>query len=278
MIRLSRLAAEEISFTFNKLQYRLGDGRRNGLRKVLVNGSPKTGTTWMYRMICTVPGYRPAGNFKGRLAGYLTVEPGMVVHGHDWYTPELIQILAQNPLKVILMLRDPRDQTVSHMFHLLRDSAHPWHERISAMDQAEALTACIEGRPGDPDLPGINDFLGMTNSWVSVDSPAISIRYESLQADPFTHMQAVFRYLEIEVRPAMIEAIIQRNRFERMTVGRKVWKMARRPGQEDSSSHFRKGIIGDWKNYFQPAHIHRFKEVAGQALIEMGYEKDLEWR
>ena len=40
---------------------------------------------------------------------------------------------------------------------------------------------------------------------------------------------------------------------------------------------FRKGSIGSWKQYFTQEHKQAFKEVAGQLLIDLGYEKDLNW-
>jgi len=42
-------------------------------------------------------------------------------------------------------------------------------------------------------------------------------------------------------------------------------------------SHFRKGIIRDWKNYFTREHKKLFKEVAGRLLIREGYEKNTKW-
>jgi hypothetical protein len=70
---------------------------------------------------------------------------------------------------------------------------------------------------------------------------------------------------------------VSRNRFERLTVGRKFWQRARKQGEADPNSHFRKGIEGDWKNHLKPDHIARLKEVAGDKLIELGYEKDFNW-
>ena len=40
---------------------------------------------------------------------------------------------------------------------------------------------------------------------------------------------------------------------------------------------FREGKIGSWKTYFTPEHKQAFKQVAGQLLIDLGYEKDLNW-
>ena len=43
------------------------------------------------------------------------------------------------------------------------------------------------------------------------------------------------------------------------------------------SRTFRRGLIGDWQRYFTPEHREAFKAVAGQLLIDLGYETDLEW-
>ncbi len=40
---------------------------------------------------------------------------------------------------------------------------------------------------------------------------------------------------------------------------------------------FREGKIGSWKKYFLERHKDAFKKVAGQLLIDLGYEKNLNW-
>jgi hypothetical protein len=52
---------------------------------------------------------------------------------------------------------------------------------------------------------------------------------------------------------------------------------ARKPGQEESVSRYRKGVAGDWRNVFTEEDKHVFKEVAGELLIKLGYEKDDSW-
>lgn len=43
-----------------------------------------------------------------------------------------------------------------------------------------------------------------------------------------------------------------------------------------NTNTFRKGVIGDWKNYFD-SHKEHCKEVLGDLLIDLGYEKDYNW-
>ncbi|RME42934.1 MAG: hypothetical protein D6791_16645 [Chloroflexi bacterium] len=269
-----RFLAEELLYLAVCAEYRALDGWQAPRQKVLVNSSPKTGTTWVVRLLSSLPGYRRIGNFQGDLSRYHTVLPGDVVHGHDWYTPELGAILRSNHIKVIVTLRDPRDQTVSRMFHLRRDPNTPWYEKMNSLDDYEALMACIEGRPG---LPSALDRIKLTQSWLQSDADVLCVRYEDMVADTAAILKQMLVFLGIRAQDRLVQAIVTRNRFERLTIGRRIWRPARQPGQENGGSHFRKGIVGDWKNYFHEAHVERFKQVAGEALIELGYERDLDW-
>jgi hypothetical protein len=65
-------------------------------------------------------------------------------------------------------------------------------------------------------------------------------------------------------------AIIYRNRFSAKAKGRI-------PGEEDTKSHYRKGIAGDWANHFSSDHKNYFKENYSDLLIKLGYEKTNNW-
>jgi hypothetical protein len=43
------------------------------------------------------------------------------------------------------------------------------------------------------------------------------------------------------------------------------------------SPTFRSGKTGEWAKHFTEAHKKLFKDVAGDLLIRLGYEKDLNW-
>lgn len=244
-------------------------------RKVLVNGSPKTGTTWMYTMICSLPGFFPVGNYNQEIDRYATAESGSVVHGHDGYSETLQSLLDKNDFRTILMIRDPRDQLVSRVFHVRRENSHSGSERYGKMALDDLITLCIEGEEG---LPGMDTLMNLTLSWFDA-AHTMPVRYEALLKDTKAHVVEVLRFIgfaERQLQP-LAQATIQRNRFERLSKGRRFWKNGRRPGQENRTSHFRKGISGDWKNHLKPKHVARFKEVAGQQLIELAYEKDFDW-
>jgi hypothetical protein len=45
----------------------------------------------------------------------------------------------------------------------------------------------------------------------------------------------------------------------------------------DRSKTFRKGKTGGWQKHFSAEHKALFKNYAGDLLIDLGYEKDLDW-
>ena len=47
--------------------------------------------------------------------------------------------------------------------------------------------------------------------------------------------------------------------------------------EEDPTSFWRHGRIGDWKRYGNDRFKQWFKDAAGEVLVECGYEKDGNW-
>jgi hypothetical protein len=94
-------------------------------------------------------------------------------------------------------------------------------------------------------------------------------RYEELSVSPESTLKNIFERLDVEVEDTVIGDSISLFSFEKMS--------KRAKGCENLNSFFRKGIVGDWKNYFNDHHKSRFKSVAGELLIALGYEKDDNW-
>jgi hypothetical protein len=228
----------------------------------------------MLKMVQSIPGYHEVGNFNGEIARYHRVQTGDVVHGHDFLSPELAEILEKNGIKVVLMIRDPRDQLISRVFHIRRVEDHAWHDRLKAASMDDAIMLCIKGGDG---LPDMRTMIELTQTWFDNRLKIVCVRYEELLAEPIKEFHRVVNYLDIHMSEALLESIVARNQFERLATGKKFWKETRKKGQADPNSHFRKGITGDWQNYFNKAHKDLFKQQAGDKLIELGYEKDLNW-
>jgi hypothetical protein len=269
-----KVLLQDLEYRSLWLQYRLVAGRDGPKQKVLVNGSPKTGTTWMQRTLVSIPGYCYVGHTEGVIQRYDHVNPGDVIHAHEVFSPSLAQTLRDNEIRMVLMVRDPRDVVVSYMFHIRRDQFSPWQANMLALSYDEGILACIEGRPG---LRSIAEHMQFSKSWLEQTFPFCCVCYEELNQNPIHEAQRVFQFLGIPLQAQFLRSVVNRNLFERRTIGRRIWTSGRKPGHENPNKFLRKGIVGDWKNYFNGNHVQRFKEVAGQLLIDLGYEKDLSW-
>ena len=97
------------------------------------------------------------------------------------------------------------------------------------------------------------------------------IRYEDLLEKDLEILEEVLiEHCGILVTPERLREIIVANRFENFTGGRK-------PGEENLTAHERKGISGDWQNYFTKRVKQAFKDRYGGLLVASGYERDLDW-
>lgn len=95
------------------------------------------------------------------------------------------------------------------------------------------------------------------------DARFAQLRYEDLLAEPEKHLKALFELLGARSDDEVVRRCVEKNSFE---------KLARRSaGQEDSTSFFRKGVAGDWRNVFTEGDRRIYEEIAGETLAAMGY-------
>jgi sulfotransferase 6B1 len=278
--RLANMLGEEIIYRSVSSWYMISNLGNITQIPVHVNGGPKTGTTWMVNLVSSLPGFRRVGNFRGDITKYSSLKPGDVVHGHDRYSDSLVKSLKSRGTKTILMIRDPRDQLISRVFHIKRDETHPWHPYFTNLKIDDAITACLEGCRGSttiPHLVGLQNWNEFTYEWMRSDHQLLCIRYEDLSLDPIDQMLKLCDFINFPSSTILIKIITEHNRFERLSAGRKFWKRGRKQGEEDRSSHFRKGVVGDWRHYFKLEHKERFKKMGDDVLVTFGYEINNDW-
>ena len=78
-------------------------------------------------------------------------------------------------------------------------------------------------------------------------------------------MSRLFRFLGASDDEGVVRRCVDKNRFENVS--------GRQGGSEDSTSFFRKGVAGDWQSVFTKRDQQIFWRVAGDVLVELGYEK-----
>lgn len=96
------------------------------------------------------------------------------------------------------------------------------------------------------------------------------LKYEDLLHNTESTMRSLLSdFFELEIDEQRLAEVVHKFSFENQT--------KRKKGEEDTGSFLRKGIVGDWKNYFNEDAKNIFKTYAGKELIELGYEDDLNW-
>lgn len=97
----------------------------------------------------------------------------------------------------------------------------------------------------------------------------LEIRYEDLVADTPAVFGRVLDFLGASSEARVIERCLRSSSFERAS--------SRSQGEEDSASFFRKGIVGDWRDVFTQRDREIYKGLAGDRLVEFGYERSYDW-
>lgn len=212
-----------------------------------------------------------------RLAGDKTPLIGMDV---------VAEIASIHPdAKVIHIVRDGRDVAISSMHHIWNNAK----DRGGPNDLGPEILARRDAYREDPEgflargesIFADGQLAATAGNWAKLVGKAsedgrallgenyVEVRYEDLLQRPVEETTRILRFLGVDADAETVRECVEKTSFERVS--------RRKPGQEDSSSFFRKGVAGDWKTVFNEEDRRTFKTVAGRTLIEQGYEKDDHW-
>jgi hypothetical protein len=273
--------------------------------RVIANSIPKAGTHLLKKCLSLFPGLSYANAHLEvnlpveAMSGLLSAAAdGGVVTAHLPYQKAYAQLFEELCYKTLLIIRDPRDVAVSFSYYVTNTTDHylnTYYRNLSSDD--ERLMVSIVGIreklvPGaetglrtcnliSPDflsletgenselflqaLSGINDLYKAFLKW-SAETTNCTVRFESLigptgggsRETQVREIGRIAKHLGVRLSTEDVECIAE--------------------GTFDPKSPtFRQGIVGDWKNHFSPEHKKVFKDMAGRLLIDLGYEKNLEW-
>lgn len=185
---------------------------------------------------------------------------------HMFHNDYYAKYLSNKDFINFFIYRDPRDMVVSFAFFMLnRPSLWP---TAAEMTFDELLFDIIAQGSMFKIAPtkgkNIGQLYKQYMSWLK-DPNVLSIRFEDLigtqggnsAQEQYHAISKIAEHLEIQLSANEITTIVS-NLF-------------------GGTNTFREGKIGEWKKYFKEQHITAFKKVAGNVLIELGYEKDLNW-
>ena len=255
-------------------------GSRYPQKVLFVAGLPKSGTTWLEKMLSSYPGFHEllipdvaahematGGSHDYELPDdifsrfdRMLVLTKMHVHG----SPHNIRVLHDAGVNYVVLFRDLRDVAVSHHFYVSRTPWHPEYPLYRRRSVEEGLRVFADRL--------LEPFADWVRSWRENRDPDRSVvfRYEEMLDDAHGALKRMAALFQLPDSPEEIRRIAESHSFQRMSGGRS-------RGQEQSGSFVRKGVAGDWVNHFTPEIRDLYKGKIGSFLIEMDYEQDDNW-
>lgn len=183
------------------------------------------------------------------------------IHYLNWFRFGVLK----KPYRTFIVIRDLRDTLISLYFSLKH--SHPLINE--GMSEIRVSLNEISKEDGLLHLMNteIKHYHQLQLTWLSEET--LLVRYEELLSDEFAGFQKIMDHCEINISEKSLRKIIERNSFQT--------RSGRPQGSEDITSHYRKGISGDWRNHFSDRIKSEFKDRYGRTLIRTGYEKNLNW-
>lgn len=178
--------------------------------------------------------------------------------GHLPAHPELLSALAVTGIKVLLMVRDPRDMIVSYVKYVTKiDLTHPAHAYFKALPDDDArIMAAIKGVEGV--VSPVSETLEKFSGWL--DSGAMVIRFENIIGANGGGSDIKQR----EVVGALADFIGVQIGDEKLTnICRDIYS--------PKAITFRKPQIGGWKTVLGDNHLGEIEMMAGELMRRYGY-------
>jgi hypothetical protein len=190
---------------------------------------------------------------------------GAMNYGYLYLTHDPITYFVpiMDRVNCIAMVRDPRDMVVSAAYYFAGLARNDWRG-VRAFWKTEVP----EGASFQEAL-AILKQTGHNDRWFSTyfktSMPHFIVHYEDLHQRPEEVMRHLLRDLGYgdPYRCRMTEAL-EKASFEYVSGGRQ-------RGEGDPNHFYRKGIVGDWRNYFTPKENQEFKARLRETFQVFGY-------
>lgn len=243
---------------------------------LFIAGMPKSGTTWLEKMMSSYPGYEelllPGANFYELRTGegHLYDLPDNAFGGlnerlvltkmHCHGSEQNVGVLKDAGIPYVVLYRDPRDVAVSHYFYVRNTPWHGDYQALKDCDVQEGIRYFIRKR-----LP---EFAHWMRSWRDNRDVgnSLMISYEEMLEDTADVIRKVFQLFALEADESRITQIVDENSFKSLEAS-----------DQGKTAFFRKGQSGDWINHFDESLRQEFKRVDAEILIEFGYEINDQW-
>lgn len=223
-------------------------------QEIFTAGFPRSGNTWLNRLLCDL------------LSSPMQTEAGAVI---EWpgVSQDGIYVIRKTHRrgdekldwgKWVFIQRDPRDVAVSTMYYYGFSSLL---DTLSALLNQEKCKASEAWRNW-----GLGEYEPWVSSWLDYPGRAdVMTRYELLHSAPFEELDRLVYSLTGErLGSDWIRACHQRQNFSATK-------------KRYDGHAVRRGIVGDWHNYFNRMEGRMLDNHLGQFMLEQNYIQNRDW-
>lgn len=195
-----------------------------------------------------------------------SVPQGVIGWGYVEATPEIVSVLCEQNRVNYFIYRDPRDMLVSQVFFATdMHEEHGMHEYYKSLpDFGARLKVAITGIDRDGlKMVSVKQRYEGVFQWLK-QNHTMCLRFEDL----------------INNRDATLLAMldeVESTGYKIPTPREKALAVLVDAIQPKKSHTFRSGKTGGWREHFSNEHKKLFKDVAGDLLVRLGYEKNNDW-
>jgi len=194
-----------------------------------------------------------------------SLQPRDVASAHLFARPDVVTRVTSSNFIPYFIFRDPRDVVVSHVFYITdMESRHAHHAYYQSLPDFDArLKVSILGRQDtDIEFPDIAERFAPYLDWLN-QPEVLTIHFEDLINDQAQTLTRIMEHFLARV-PLQTSRDLILDSLESAI-------------DPTKSPTFRSGKTGEWKKHFTSEHKKIFKDVGGDLLIRLGYEKDNDW-
>lgn len=287
---VARLHIRDLAFKLKYFRRKLSEGKKRDRPLVLCNSYPKSGTHLLYQILHSLPGLlkwddivsvqalcgiiNTANHIRWKIG---SAPDGSIVRSHLMYCEEIRSILKEEQCKVIFIYRDLRDVALSHARWVTKESRIFLHDIYLQEENFDRQLMCsIKGVPiGTPfgsnlSQPDIGQDFLRWKGWIE-DTDTLAVKFEDLigqrgggsEQKRIEMVEKIVSYLNVDLLSNQIK-----DKFSSYIMN---------PKESHTFIKGGKGRKGGWEETFKETHKEAFKKVAGELLIELGYENNMNW-
>ena len=257
--------------------------------RIVANSLPKSGTNLLTKLLALLPGLRSSSYHLGQSTvkrklpaeenilvpvgvdmpreialsviddSFIQLVEGQFISAHLPYSTQLDTYFQDHNIKMVLIVRDPRDVVVSHASYIARTKTHPLHSLFASLSKDDQIQTSIEGTVHRREtLLSISDRLRSVLPWIG--KPYVFVlKFEelvgvrgggSLEKQKRT-IAELAEFLDVEVEASQVEEIAS--------------------GLFGQTKTFHKGQIGSWRTELKPKHQQEIERIAGEEMEVLGY-------